>query len=526
MTWEAFNFPRRFGPYVLVFPLGVGGMGNVFLAIGGRLGRDKAGVLKRLIPESAQDADRVARLRREADLAGRLSHASIVRTLGIEEIEGEPVIVQEFLQGRTLTQSLASAQSASTLMPVELAVHVVREVAGALAYAHQAEGGGIVHRDISPENVMITFEGAVRLIDFGIARMPNDPKLTQAGYVVGRESYIAPEVFHGAPADARADVYALGVVLWELLSGSQFLSQVRKERIAPSVVARRPGISPQLDAVALKALAPAEARFQSAEDFRQALNSFLPPGFVGETAVSQFLERCYDVEAERRRLAEAIDNARELLDPQIFREPTPNRGGRRVTVSVLLAGGALLATATAAVSWVQHRSRPGSSVAVALASALKIPPPSLVPSSPSAELIPLGTPSPVSLPSETASQASDIEVAPARLRTARSRTPARARAEASVPTAADSLADAALSLQAGEPAAAEVQARRSLRMASAPQQAQAHVILGKSYILRHRLTEAENEFELALHVDPASKSAATELAQLRARLGSVGAGKR
>jgi serine/threonine protein kinase len=526
MAWEAFNFPRRFGPYVLVFPLGVGGMGNVFLAIGGRLGRDKACVLKRLIPESAQDADRVARLRREAELAGRLSHASIVRTLGIEEIEGEPVIVQEFLQGRTLTQALASAQSASMVMPVELAVHVVREVAGALAYAHRAEGGGIVHRDISPENVMITFDGAVRLIDFGIARMPDDPKLTQAGYVVGRESYIAPEVFHGAAADARADVYSLGVVLWELLSGSQFLSLERAQHIAPSIVARRPGLSPQLDAVALEALAPAEARFQSAEEYRQALNPFLPAGFVGKTAVSNFLVQCYDVEAERRRLAEAIDNAKELLGPQISRGSTPNRGARRLTVGVLIAAGVLLAIATAGVSWIQHRSRPGSSLAVAPASLRRISPPSIVLSSAPPKVSPPEAPSPVRVPSETATEASGVDAAPARLRTARSRASGRARAEAIVPTAAESLADAALSLQAGEPAAAEVQARRSLGVASAAQQAQAHVIIGKSYILRHRLQEADNEFELALRVDPASKSAATELAQLRARLASLGAGTR
>lgn len=517
MTWEAFNFPRRFGSYVLVFPLGVGGMGNVFLAVGGQGGRERPCVLKRLIPESAQDADRIARIRREAEVASRLVHPAIVRTHGIEEIDGEPVIVQEFLQGRTLTQALSATRSATQTMSVELAVHIVHEIASALAYAHSPSAGGIIHRDVSPENVMVTFDGGVRLIDFGIARAANDPKLTQAGVVVGKENYIAPEVFHGSPADARSDVYSLGVVLWELLTDSPLLPSDRAEGVAPSARARG-SIPAELDTVVLKALAPALTRFQSADELGQALSRFLPRGFKGSAAVARFLGRCYDIEAETRRLEESVTEAKALLEPAQTAVPTKKRGRAGRLLAPLAGTAALAVTLVGGVLWI----RSGSSAQTPLIAA-KAPPqaPAVLPAAGSiarpdaahaAPLLVNEVPVPQPLPTTPISKRASTTAA-------RTRTPSRGLAATAVPPASESLEEAKVSLQAGEPGAAETQARRSLGVGSPTQQAQAHVIIGKTYILRQRLRDAEKEFEIAVRLDPRSRAAAKELAQLRAQMG-------
>jgi len=352
---EPFTFPRRLGPYVLVRPLGGGGMGNVFLALQGRSGLEKLCVVKRLLPESAGDSERVARFRREAAIARRLSHGAIAQTLAVDEVAGEPFIVQEFLEGRTVTQVLSAAQGAGLRMPVHLSVHIAREIARALAYAHRVEGGGVIHRDVSPHNIMLTFSGEVRLIDFGIARAPTDPSLTQDGLVVGKQSYIAPELLQGELADRRADTYSL-VSSCGSCSRSDRL-WLSKTPPAPSSVAGLEDVSPGLDAVALKALAARpEDRFQTGEELQQALGPFLPPGFVGETEVSEFIARCYDVETERLHLGEAVREGKALLEESPEPEPSaPRRSRNRSLMPLVIAGALVVALATGVASRVLHR---------------------------------------------------------------------------------------------------------------------------------------------------------------------------
>lgn len=368
---EATDFPRRLGPYVLVRPLGGGGMGNVFLALQGRSGLEKLCVVKRLLPESAHNAERVARFRREAEIARRLSHGAISQTLAVDEVAGEPFIIQEFLEGRTVTQVLSAAQGAGEHLPVHLAVHIVREVARALAYAHRLEGGGVIHRDVSPHNIMLTFSGEVRLIDFGIARAPTDPSLTQEGLVIGKRSYTAPELLRGEVADRRADTYSLGVVLWELLAGRPFGLTAAAGAPAPSIIAEFEGIPPELDAVALKALAERpEGRFQTGEEFQRALGPFLPTAFVGEMAVSEFIGRCYDVETERHHLAEALQEGKALLESSSARNLStpsarPSTTKERSRAPVVIGVALLFGLATGLASWVRHRPSVGPSVPVA-----------------------------------------------------------------------------------------------------------------------------------------------------------------
>ena len=229
--------PRRWGAYFLVRPLGGGGMGDVYLALSGRPGFEKACVIKRLTPETLDDPERVKRFRREAEIVRSLSHGAVAQTIAVDDYAGEPFIVQEYIEGKTLTQFVSAARSVDLgTLPVEIAIHIVREMSRALAYAH---GAGVIHRDVALDNIMVTFSGEVRLIDFGIARSVSDATLTMPGTIVGRWTYTAPEVLTGARADQRADVYAAGVVLWELLTGRppafpDRASRQRRRRFAPT----------------------------------------------------------------------------------------------------------------------------------------------------------------------------------------------------------------------------------------------------------------------------------------------------
>lgn len=498
-------------------------MGNVVLALHGKPGMEKLCVVKRLIPETVKDPDSLARFRREANLARRLAHGTIASTLEVGELEGEPFIVQEYLEGRTITQALSAAQSAGVKMSIELAVHIVREVARALAYAHREAGGGVIHRDVSPENIMLTFIGEVRLIDFGVARSTGDPALTQTGLVVGRETFMAPEVLRGAVADRRSDVYSLGVVLWELLADASLaLRLLNQDVVAPSAVARRAGISAALDAVALKAIAadPAQ-RFQSAEELHKALAPFLPRDFMGEDAVSSFMGHCYDVETERRRLAESVKGARKLLEPSSTPAPSVTAAAdqttprRRRKVGRLAAAGAVL-LALGAVSYSRRLARRPSAVPQAVV-APAVASPVIVPVMPP----PSAMPAPETLPTH-GPEVEPIPSPPSRV------TPSRKAAPAPRPPAQnvdEMLAEAGGNLLEGESAAAERQARDLLKLGSPVQKSRAHEIIGQSYEIRHRYKEAEAEFAEAVRLDPKNAPAKVELERAHGKVAEEGGGR-
>jgi Protein kinase domain len=340
-------FPRRWGAYVLIRPLGGGGMGDVFLALQSKPGREKLCVVKRLIPNKLSDPDRVGRFRREAEIVRSLAHGAIAQTLAVDELDGEPYIVQEFIEGRNISQLVAASRSVDRgAIPPNLAIHIVREVSRALAYAH---GAGVVHRDVAPDNVMVTFSGEVRLIDFGIAHAARDPSLTEPGVVVGRWNYTAPEVLAGARADRRADVYAAGMLLWELLTGRPPSFADLEASPAPSRL--KPGLSADIDAVVSKATAADPTRrFASADDLQRALGPLLPRSFVGEQALREFVGRCYDVEVQRRRLADEVAEARALL----VEAPSPAAHPR--SRGLYVVAGASVCLAVAAVVFARHRS--------------------------------------------------------------------------------------------------------------------------------------------------------------------------
>src|SRR3954466_12284688 len=252
--------------------LGAGGMAEVWCAEDEVLGRRVA--LKLLGSRFAGDLEFRERFRREAQAAAGLTHPNIVGIFDRAEWEGTPYIAMELVDGRTLKEVVTDRGP----LPPTVAVNFTEQILQALAYAHRR---GLVHRDIKPQNVIVDPEGTAKVADFGIARAANS-EMTQAGTMVGTVQYLSPEQAQGLPVDSRSDLYSVGVVLYELLTGhvpfegeapiSIALKHVN-ERPAPAGQ-MRPGIPPALDAVVLRALEKDPAlRFQTAEEFIAALEA-------------------------------------------------------------------------------------------------------------------------------------------------------------------------------------------------------------------------------------------------------------
>src|SRR5215218_1601924 len=270
--------------YALVSRLGSGGMADVWLADDEMLGRRVA--LKFLHERFAQDAQFVERVRREARSAAGLQHPNVVGVYDRGDFEGRHWIAMEYVEGASLKDLISRGLS------IGEAVEIVRQVLIAAQFAH---AHGIVHRDLKPQNVLVDSQGRARVTDFGIARA-GVSEITQTGSVLGTAQYLSPEQAQGLEVTAVSDVYSVGVMLYEALTGrvpfeaetpvAVALMQISEQPRPPSQL--NPQISPALDAVVLRALAKdPENRFASAEEFSQALDAAEadPSGAgVGDTA--------------------------------------------------------------------------------------------------------------------------------------------------------------------------------------------------------------------------------------------------
>jgi serine/threonine protein kinase/Tol biopolymer transport system component len=269
----------RIGPYEIVGWLGAGGMGQVYRARDARLGRD---VAIKLIAESfAGDANRVHRFEQEARAAGQLNHPNILAVHDAGIHDGAPYIVSELLEGESLRTRLQAG-----VLPPRKAIEYARQTAEGLAAAHDK---GIVHRDVKPDNLFITSDGRIKILDFGIAKLTTQdadgggrtgvPTDTAAGTVVGTAGYMSPEQVRGEVVDARSDIFSVGTVLYEMLTGRAPFS---RETAADSMAAilkedppepRSPDIPPALARIISRCLEKTrEARFQSARDLAFGLD--------------------------------------------------------------------------------------------------------------------------------------------------------------------------------------------------------------------------------------------------------------
>jgi eukaryotic-like serine/threonine-protein kinase len=286
------------GRYELGELIGYGGMAEVHRGRDIRLGRDVA--IKVLRADLARDPSFLNRFRREAQAAAGLNHPSIVSVYDTGEDVGaegttQPYIVMEFVEGRTLRDIL----KAEGRLPARRAMEIVADVAGALDFSHRA---GLIHRDVKPANVMITRTGAIKVMDFGIARAVADSSatVTQTANVIGTAQYLSPEQARGESVDARSDVYSTGCLMYELVTGvppfqgdspvAVAYQHVRENATAPS--SRVPGLPRALDSIVMKALAKNPLnRYQSAGEMRTDLQRALADQPVSAEAVMTDAER-------------------------------------------------------------------------------------------------------------------------------------------------------------------------------------------------------------------------------------------
>jgi serine/threonine protein kinase len=238
------NFPRQFGKYVLLKPLAKGGMGEIYVAALGQIdGFDKLCVIKKVIPEKA-DEGKTKRLLDEAKVVLRLTHSGLVNTFDAGQVDNEFYIAMEMVEGKDLREVWNRCVRVRHRIPIEVALQVAREVARALFYVHTYGDLHLVHRDVAPPNIMLAYNGDVKLTDFGLARSALKSEHTQPGVVFGRAAYLAPEQARGEVADPCTDVYSLGVVLWELLTGHQYLQISGLDPAAALALVRHPKPTP------------------------------------------------------------------------------------------------------------------------------------------------------------------------------------------------------------------------------------------------------------------------------------------
>jgi serine/threonine protein kinase len=275
--------PVQFGRYTLVQRLGAGGMAEVWRArVSGAGGFSRELVVKRIMGPLLKDPDFAELFAREARLSARLSHSNIVQVFEYGDVNGEPFIAMEFVDGIDLHRLARRTQR----VPQGIAAYIAREMGRALKHVHEARGDdggllGLVHRDISPSNILLGVDGSVKLFDFGIAKTLTEAALTRTGAFRGKIAYSAPEVIEGGTHDARSDLFALGIVLHELLTGKRlFASGSDVETFAKVHAANAPlpsetvpDVSPSLEAVCMKLLArlPGD-RFETAQAFLQAID--------------------------------------------------------------------------------------------------------------------------------------------------------------------------------------------------------------------------------------------------------------
>lgn len=261
--------PERFGRYVLLDRIGAGGMAEVFRAVmPGVEGFRRTFVVKRILAARAQSADFVEMFVQEARIGALLNHPNIVQVYDFGNVDGNYFLAMEYLRGRDLSALMHRLRDRQQPCPIPVAAFIAREVAESLAYAHalaDPEGNplNVVHRDVSPSNIMCVRAGGVKLLDFGIAKaMGSAVEQTGQGVFRGKLSYMAPERIKDEPFDGRSDLFSLGVVLWEMLTGKRlFRGQTEADtlknalqRRVPPPSALRPEVPAALDAIVLRAL--------------------------------------------------------------------------------------------------------------------------------------------------------------------------------------------------------------------------------------------------------------------------------
>ena len=327
--------PERVGRYLLFESIARGGMAQVHLArLVGPVGFSRIVAIKRLHPHLALEPEFVSMFLDEARLAARIQHPNVVPILDVVSLPTELFIVLEYVAGESLAALARSETQAGQRVPPAIASAVLVGALAGLHAAHEAksETGApleIVHRDVSPQNVIVGADGLPRVLDFGIAHAAERLATTRTGQVKGKPAYMSPEQISGAPVDRRTDVYSSGVMAWELFTGRRLFHAASDAQIFQLVSAGAkqslrevlPELPAELDRVVMRAISlDPGRRFQTARDFALALEHALPPG--SQRAVAEWVERVAGPALAERAARVARVEAGEPSAPESQRAPS------------------------------------------------------------------------------------------------------------------------------------------------------------------------------------------------------------
>ena len=293
---------KKIGNYKIIKQLGQGGMATIYLGIQVSLEREVA--IKELMPSLVHDQEMVERFKREARASASLTHEGIVNVYDFWKDKNSLYLVMEYLEGENLEDILETIGP----LPIPAAAIIGTRVADALHYSHQR---GIIHRDVKPSNIFITRRGEVKLTDFGIAYTPQEPTLTQKGMAIGTPAYMSPEQIKGQKPDQRSDIFSLGVVLYELVTGTPPFSADDDEGVVTKILEKRPrwpkmingDISWRLQWTILRSMRKnPRRRFQRMGDLKISLEKLLPKTSQRREHVwTEFIETVFSDEPKRPR---------------------------------------------------------------------------------------------------------------------------------------------------------------------------------------------------------------------------------
>ncbi len=316
---DALRQATPFGKYVLLERVSVGGMAEVFKAKSfGVEGFEKILAIKRILPSMADDADFIEMFIDEAKICGQLNHANICQIYELGRVNESHFIAMEFVWGKDVLQMQNRFRKLRMKMKPEMAAYIACKICEGLDYAHKkkdAQGKplGIIHRDISPQNVLVSYEGELKVIDFGIAKAASRSSKTQAGVLKGKFGYMSPEQVRGLPLDRRSDIFAIGTILYEMLTAERLfygdsdfetLEKVRNVEVVPPSQAN-PAVPKSLEKIIMRALSKdVETRYQWPSEMAEDLNGFLlshDPAFTAQN-LAQWMREQFAVEMKRERL--------------------------------------------------------------------------------------------------------------------------------------------------------------------------------------------------------------------------------
>jgi len=320
---------RILGRYALFAQIAAGGMAAVHLGrLLGQAGFARTVAIKRLHPYLAEDPEFVSMLLDEARLAARIRHPNVVSTLDVVALDGEMLVVMEYVHGESLGKLLGRLRKQGAVVPVAIASSIMSGVLYGLHAAHEAkdESGhalDIIHRDVSPQNVIVGADGVARVVDFGVAKAAGRLQETREGQLKGKIRYMAPEQLKRGDVDRTADVYAASVVLWECLAGRRLFDDENEWKIADAIAHGAsaapselvPAVPAALDAIVMKGLSPDRShRFQTAFEMAAALEDAVPPATARQVAAWIEAVAGDGLLARAATLAAVEEQSRELVD--------------------------------------------------------------------------------------------------------------------------------------------------------------------------------------------------------------------